>query len=133
MDLTSAPLRLPALRCTRSRPSLAYHSATWPPPTQLDPPSPNLVLTTHLPIAPPPNSPASPLPLLLLASSPLPLLHPSPYPSPPIIPSQARSPAQPLTPPLSVPNHEEEEIKQGKERPAQCTKQVAKRWLSALP
>ncbi|GFH20351.1 hypothetical protein HaLaN_17459, partial [Haematococcus lacustris] len=38
-----------ARMCTRSRPSLAYHSATWPPPTQLDPPFPNLVFTAQLP------------------------------------------------------------------------------------
>ncbi|GFH29523.1 hypothetical protein HaLaN_28200 [Haematococcus lacustris] len=36
-------------RCTRSRLSLLYHSATWPPPTQLNPPSPNLVYPAQLP------------------------------------------------------------------------------------
>ncbi|GFH24895.1 hypothetical protein HaLaN_22769 [Haematococcus lacustris] len=59
-----------ARMCTRSRLSLAYHSATWPPPTQLNPPSPNLVYPAQLPVAPPPSLPSasSPLPLLLLTS-----------------------------------------------------------------
>ncbi|GFH17423.1 hypothetical protein HaLaN_14059, partial [Haematococcus lacustris] len=35
--------------CTSSRLSLAYHSATWPPPTQPNPPSPNLVYPAQLP------------------------------------------------------------------------------------
>ncbi|GFH23453.1 hypothetical protein HaLaN_21067 [Haematococcus lacustris] len=64
--------------CTRSRLSLAY------PPTQLNPPSPNLVYPAQLSVAPPPNSTAChqpPPPYLSFSSpptSPLPLLHPSP-------------------------------------------------------
>ncbi|GFH20401.1 hypothetical protein HaLaN_17512 [Haematococcus lacustris] len=42
-----------ARMCTRSRLSLAYHSATWPPPTQLNPPPPNLVYPAQLPAAQP--------------------------------------------------------------------------------
>ncbi|GFH06989.1 hypothetical protein HaLaN_01720 [Haematococcus lacustris] len=57
-------------RCMRSRLSLADHSATWPPPTHLNPPSPNLVYPAQLPVAPHPSLPSasSPLTLPLLAS-----------------------------------------------------------------
>ncbi|GFH20630.1 hypothetical protein HaLaN_17781 [Haematococcus lacustris] len=76
-----------ARMCTRRRPSLAYNFATWPPPTQLNPPSPNLVYPAQPAISLLP--PTSPSPRLLPPTSPspispLPLLHPSLYPSPPI-------------------------------------------------
>ncbi|GFH16213.1 hypothetical protein HaLaN_12593 [Haematococcus lacustris] len=48
--------------CTRSRLSLAYHSAAWPPPTHPNPPPPNLVYPAQLPVAPPPSLPSASCP-----------------------------------------------------------------------
>ncbi|GFH13120.1 hypothetical protein HaLaN_08939, partial [Haematococcus lacustris] len=107
----------------RSRLSLAYHSATWPPPTQLNPPSPNLVYPAQLPVAPPPSSTAchQPPPPYLSFSS-----RPPPYLSFTHLPPTSPSPIS-----VSFHPHHPGPLSQARSQAAACRAQATNRDLQA--